>query len=151
MTLLNLHGGDSFRNSSRVACVVDQFGPTDLLAMGGWHDNANSPESNLVGGTIQENKAAARNASPTSYVSKDDPPFLFIHGTDDPTVPFSQSELLHAALQKAGVDSILIPVEGGGHGNFRTNEVALRMQQFFDKHLRGAGVTISPEPIKQGE
>jgi acetyl esterase/lipase len=96
--------GEHVKESSRVQCVVDQFGPTDLLAMGGSHNNPNSPESKLVGGAIQENKEAARNASPTSYVSKDDPPFLLIHGTNDRTVPFNQSELLHEALKKVGVE-----------------------------------------------
>jgi len=142
--------GDHLNASSRVDCVVDQFGPTDLLAMGGSHDNANSPESKLVGGPVQEHRDAARSASPTSYVSRDDPPFLFIHGTDDPAVPFNQSELLHAALQKVGVESLLIPVQGGGHGNFGGNEMARRMRQFFDKHLRGQDAPVSSEPIQQG-
>lgn len=44
---------------------------------------------------------------------------------------------------------MLVPVEGAGHG-FRTNEVAERLRQFFDKHLRGKDVKISAEPIKQG-
>lgn len=140
--------GDHLKESSRVTCVVDQFGPTNLLAMGGSHNNPNSPESKLVGGAVQENKEAARKASPTSYVSKDDPPFLLIHGTNDPLVPFNQSELLHEALKKAGVESVLVPVQGGGHGGFRTNEVGQRLRQFFDKYLRGKDVAISSEPVK---
>jgi acetyl esterase/lipase len=142
--------GDHLNESSRVQCVVDQFGPTDLLAMGGSHNNPNSPESKLVGGAVQESQEAARSASPTSYVSKNDPPFLFIHGTDDRVVPFHQSELLHAALNKVGVESVLIPVQGGGHGGFGTSEVTQRMRQFFDKHLRGTDVSISGDPIKSG-
>lgn len=46
------------------------------------------------------------------------------------------------ALNKVGVDSVLIPVQGG-HGNFSTNEVVERMRQFFDKHLRGKDVPRS--------
>jgi dipeptidyl aminopeptidase/acylaminoacyl peptidase len=133
-----------------VACVVDQYGPTELLKMGGWHNNADSPESRLVGGPIQERKDAARQASPTTYVTKDDPPFLLIHGTEDPAVPFNQSELLTAALKEAGVDAVLIPVTGGGHGNFGTPEVGRRIRQFFDKHLLGKDVAVSSEPIPAG-
>jgi len=48
--------------SSKVKCVVDQFGPSDLLAMGGSHDPPESPESQLIGGALQENKDAARAA-----------------------------------------------------------------------------------------
>lgn len=141
--------GEHLSESSRVTCVVDQFGPTDLLAMGGSHNNPNSPESKLVGGAVQETQKVAREASATTHVSKDDPPFMLLHGTNDNVVPFNQSELLHEALRKGGVESMLVPVEGAGHG-FRTNEVAQRLRQFFDKHLRGKDVKISAEPIKQG-
>lgn len=51
--------------SSRVQAVVDYFGPTDFLQMdahglpnGQVHDTADSPESQLVGGPIQEQKHA---------------------------------------------------------------------------------------------
>lgn len=142
--------GEHLMESSRVTCVVDQFGPSDLLAMGGSHNNPNSPESKLVGGAVQETQEVAREASATTHVSKEDPPFLLIHGTSDNLVPFHQSELLYEALKKGGVDSTLVPVQGGGHGNFGTREVAERVRQFFDKHLRGQDVVISAEPIKQG-
>jgi acetyl esterase/lipase len=151
--VLELEGvlGEHVEESSRVACVVDQFGPTDLLAMGGSHNNPNSPESRLVGGgAIQENKDAARKASPITYVSKDDPPFMLIHGTRDPVVPFNQSDLLVTALKNVGVEALLVPVRGGGHGNFATDEVPNRMKHFFDKHLRGQEVLISTEPIELG-
>jgi acetyl esterase/lipase len=142
--------GEHLDQSSRVLCVVDQFGPTDFVTMGGMHNNRNSPEAKLLGGLVQENKEAARSASPTTYVSPDDPPFLFIHGTEDRVVRFAQSERLHEALTKAGVPSTLIPVEGGGHGQFGTAEVGDRLKQFFDKHLRGQDVAISKDPLRQG-
>jgi len=137
--------------SSKVACVVDQFGPSDLLAMGGGHDSPGSPESELIGGALQENKDKARDASPISYVTRDDSPFLILHGTKDPMVPFNQSERLAAALQDTGVSCVFVPVEGAGHGGFRSPEVPKRIRQFFDKHLRGQAVgTISAEPILNG-
>lgn len=142
--------GKHLDQNSRVACVADQFGPTDLLTMGRPHDNPNSPESKLVGGAIQDHKEAAESASPLHYVSENAPPFLFIHGTKDKVVPFSQSESLETALRKVGVKTVLVPVTDGGHGNFGTPEVAARLKQFFDKHLLGQEVTISPEPIKAG-
>jgi dipeptidyl aminopeptidase/acylaminoacyl peptidase len=55
-------------------------------------------------------------ASPITYVSKDAPPFLIMHGDRDRTVPFNQSELLYAALNKAGVDATFMPMKGAGHG-----------------------------------
>ena len=51
--------------SSKVVCVVDQFGPSDFLAMGGNHDSAGSPESVLIGGALQENKEKAGQPRPS--------------------------------------------------------------------------------------
>ncbi len=149
--VVNIHGGAFKMVSSKVACVVDQFGPSDLLAMGGGHDSPGSPESELIGGALQENKDKARAASPITYVTRADPPFLILHGTKDPLVPFNQSERLAAALKEAGVPCVFVAVEGAGHGGFRSREVPKRIRQFFDKHLRGQAVgTISAEPIPNG-
>jgi acetyl esterase/lipase len=133
---------------SRVQCVVDFFGPADLLTMGSNTTAApNSPVALLIGGSLQEKADVARQASPVTYVTPDDPPFLMIHGTEDRTVPYAQSEKLHAALLKAGVSSILLKVEGGGHGGFRNPEIERRVRAFFDKHLRGQAVEISGEAL----
>jgi len=138
--------------SSRVQCVVDQFGPTDFLTMADYrsqqdHNAAYSPESKLIGGALQEHKEQARAASPITYVSRDDPPFLIIHGDQDPLIPINQSERFHEALKKAGIESLFFKVQGAGHGGFRNPEVAKRIRQFFDKHLRGQKETISEDPV----
>jgi len=123
--------------SSRVQAVVDWFGPTDFLQMGKNkidHDAGGSPESQLIGGPIQDNKEKTAKANPIAYVTKDDPPFLIMHGDKDDLVPINQSELLHAALGKAGVESTFHVVKGGGHG-FRGPELDKMMDEFFSKHL----------------
>jgi acetyl esterase/lipase len=132
--------GDHLKVSSRVQAVCDYFGPTDFLLMGGSHDNADSPESLLVGGPIQKNKEKAAKANPITYVTKDDPPFLIVHGDKDPAVPVTQSELLHEALKKAGVESKLHIIKGGGHGGkgFTDPKVVEMVNGFFDKHLKNA-------------
>jgi acetyl esterase/lipase len=126
--------------NSKVRCVVDEFGPSDLLAMGGSHDSPESPESQLIGGPVQSSKDAARAASPITYATRDDPPFLIVHGTADPLVPFSQSERLASRLKEAGGVCIFVPITGAGHGGFRSPEVPRRIRQYFDKHLRGLDV-----------
>ncbi|MBI5384826.1 MAG: alpha/beta hydrolase [Verrucomicrobia bacterium] len=132
--------------SSRVQAVVDWFGPSDFLQMNKAgstmnHDATNSPESQLIGVPIQENKAKAAWANPITYVSRDDPPFLIMHGDQDPLVPFNQSELLDAALKTAGVTVTFHPVKGAGHGGpgFAKPEVMKQVEEFFDTHLRAAG------------
>ncbi len=55
-------------------------------------------------------------ANPITYVTKDDPPFLIIHGDADLLVPHHQSVLLDAALRKAGVSVRFVTIPGGPHG-----------------------------------
>lgn len=112
---------NDLRESSRVRAVIDWFGPSDFLRIGEpestiKHNAPDSPESKLIGGALLENKDKAAKASPVTYVTGDDPPFLIMHGDRDLTVPLQQSQLLHDALKKAGVDSTFVPMKGAGHG-----------------------------------
>ncbi len=126
--------------SSRVQAVCDFFGPTDFSQMSShWstmdHDAPDSPESKLIGGAIQQNPEEVQRANPIAYVTKDDPPFLIVHGDKDPLVPHHQSELLYDALKKAGVETTFYTVRGGGHGGFRDPEVNRLVATFFAHHL----------------
>jgi acetyl esterase/lipase len=124
--------------STRVQAVCDYYGPTDFLQMGGRHAEARSPESLLLGGPIAENKDKAAQANPLTYVDKEDPPFLIVHGTEDPAVPFSQSILLKDALEKRGVPVEFLPLEGAGHGGraFADPDVIKKVEKFFGQHLK---------------
>ena len=130
--------GGNLDQPSRVQCVVDWFGPSDLLTMAGSHNNPGSPESRLIGGAVQENKEKARKASPLTYVNKDSAPFLIMHGDQDNLVPLGQSQLLADALKKAGVEVNLVVVKGNGHGGpgFGSPENRKLIEDFFAKHLR---------------
>lgn len=128
--------------SSRVQAVVDFFGPTDFLEIGKFpskiaHFAADSPESQLLGGPVLENQEKARRANPITYISKDDPPFLIMHGDRDQSVPLNQSELLRDALKKAGVQVTFQIVPGAGHG-FSGPQIDAAVDAFFDQHLKRA-------------
>jgi len=132
--------GENLDRSSAVQAVCDFFGPTDFAKMSDFastmdHDAADSPESKLIGGAVQENKAKAQRANPTTYVTKDDPPFLIVHGDKDPLVPHNQSELLLDALKKANVQARLYTVAGGGHGGVEDPNVNRLVAEFFALHL----------------
>ena len=101
------------------------------------HDAADSPESKLIGGPIQENKSACQRANPITYISKEDPPFLICHGDKDMLVLRNQSVLLNDALKKVGLDVTFYTVKGGGHG-FRDPEADKMVLDFFNKHLKKA-------------
>jgi acetyl esterase/lipase len=126
--------------SSRVQAVVDYYGPTGLTQAGMLPDPAILA---FLGGTCTQEPLACWQASPVSYVTADDPPFLIVHGTSDPRVPFSQSVNLCDALQAVGVEAELLALEGAGHGWRMADpyyETALSAAiAFFERHLGPAG------------
>jgi acetyl esterase/lipase len=85
--------------SSRVQAVCDWFGPSNLPTIVDQpstidRDGDQYPEAWLLGARIQDNRDRARAASPTSYVSGQEPPFLIVHGDQDMVVPYQQRQLL---------------------------------------------------------
>lgn len=115
--------------SSRVQAVVSWYGHGDLLHMSFYpstqdHDAGGSPESRLVGNWIQKVPERTATASPVTFASADDPPFLVMHGTIDDMVPFNQSELLVDALRRNGVRVTWVPVPNAGHGGNSFNTAA---------------------------
>ncbi len=63
----------------------------------------------MIRGTLQQ-------ISPVTWVRKDAPPFLLIHGTADNLVPFEQSTTFCSKLRATGGSCEVYPVKGGGHG-----------------------------------
>ena len=73
-----------------------------------------------------------------TWVTKDSPPFLIMHGDRDPLVPHHQSKLLEAALKQAGVPVTFYMVKGAGHGGFRDPKVPELTREFLAKYLKPA-------------
>ena len=48
-------------------------------------------------------------------------PILIMQGINDPCVKLEQSDLMVAALQKAGKQVDYVPFKGDGHGNMKWN------------------------------
>lgn len=140
--------GENASTSSRVQAVCDYFGPTDFLTFvttPGYesHAQATSPESKLLGGAPLENKDKAARVNPITYVTKDDPPFLIVHGDVDRTVPLNQSEALFAALRQTSVSAHFHTIRGAGHGGagFAGDNIDSMVAAFFEKTLKAASGT----------
>lgn len=73
--------------------------------------------------------------SPARLVTPQAPSFLLIHGDADPVVPLQQSEVMLAALKKAGVSAELVVKKGGGHPWLTLPVEVLTMAEWFDKQL----------------
>jgi alpha-L-fucosidase 2 len=68
-------------------------------------------------------KAAIKEASPITYVSSHDPPFLEILGDQDEYIPFSEATNLQTALHAVGVRCDIIRIPGGKHGTGGWNKL----------------------------
>ena len=139
-----------------VKCVVNYFGPTDFVKMNSQgsamnHDAPDSPEGQLLGGKVSELTPKAKKASPGYQVTKDDAPILTVHGTKDRLVPYEQGKVFDEVLDKAGVDSILLTVEGGGHGQGFGNEVRKTVREFLSQQLFGVEADLKDRTVKEGE
>ena len=73
--------------------------------------------------------------SPITFVSRDDPPTLIIHGDADRLVPLQQSRLIVEKLKEANVPCELIVKEGGAHGWPDIATDVPKLADWFDKYL----------------
>jgi acetyl esterase/lipase len=134
--------------SSRVQAVLDWFGPTDLSQIVAQtppnavlkHDGPNSPEARLLGGPVTEKADLARTANPITYIDRDDPPFLIMHGDADRIVPLGQSVELAKALVDGGVEVTMKTIHGADHEGpqFRSPESQRLVEEFFTAKLKEA-------------
>lgn len=127
--------------SSRVQAVVDLFGPSDLTVFN--TPTAMDKGTRVFGATSRGDPVLTR-ASPVTYASRDDPPFLILQGEKDATVPPDQSQILYDRLTAVGVRATLVMVKNAGHGftpvggpiSPTRSELTMMIADFFDEHLR---------------
>lgn len=127
--------------SSRVSFAIPFAGPTDWgLLSTIKHDHPAYRQ--LLGyepGTPAAEMSAElkKDVSPLSFVSKDDPPVLIVHGDADVIVPYEHATVLEAALKEAGVEVEVFRVEGGKHGVAGAGEPtsAARATEFMRERL----------------
>ncbi len=132
--------GEYLDQSSRVQAVVDMFGPTDMI---------DPSFKNLTASTAtifasKPDQAMFALASPVTYISKDDPPLLIIHGDKDSVVSLKQSQILFDGLIAVKVPAQLLVVKNAEH-LFKPagapiepsrDEITQAMITFFNKYLK---------------
>ncbi len=98
-----------------------------------WNDTTKTYTSITDVSTILK---IAKDISPTTYVTSDDPPILIIHGDADQVVPLQQSKLLVEKLNAARVKNELIIRPGKGHGWKAEEADQKAFLDWFEKYLK---------------
>jgi acetyl esterase/lipase len=124
--------------SSRVACVVNFYGPSDFTKSYGKSVDAAQVLPLFLGGDLEHERKRHIEASPLYWVTPDAAPTLCIHGTNDNYVAFEQAEWIVDRLKAAGVEAELLKMEGAGHGFKGADEekAETAMLSFFNQHLK---------------
>jgi acetyl esterase/lipase len=131
--------------SSRVQCVVDFYGPSDLTTAVPVVPQTDGQRyvvqvlHDLLGGLPQTTAVLALAASPLFAVDAKSAPTLIITGTDDPLVSPDQSERLADALHAAGVETTLAIMHKQGHGFLNPSDPQLYGAMAYEwliRHLK---------------
>lgn len=127
--------------SSRVSCVVNFYGPSDLTKSYGASVDAAEVLPLFLGGNLQEQRHRHIVASPLYWVTPDAAPTLCVQGTEDRYVAYDQAVWIIDRLKAADVDAKLMTIKGADHG-FRGASPEMKAQieeariAFFDKYLK---------------
>lgn len=126
-------------NPDAYRCAVSVHGVADLPMMlseerriGGDRGQGMRYWMRVMGGV---DRALLERTSPARRITRDTPPFLLIHGREDTTVPFSQSERMQQAAAAAGRPADLIALEGDDH-YLSTSATRTRMLEATEAFLR---------------
>jgi acetyl esterase/lipase len=139
-------GNTSF--SSRVVAAIDWYGPIDFLSMEeqaqkqGLNirtNDANSPESKLIGGAVQDNAVKCAKTNAMNYITPDDAALYIQYGTNDKNIPVMQHHNFYKALLPVlGAEKVkLDAIEGAGHGGkeFDADENMAKLIAFLKKQV----------------
>ena len=143
-----LQGNESFLSNtsfngslhSQVCLVMNYDGVEDLEYVG---QNStininlliNIVSSQFGGVTYTENASLWREASPVTYISADDPAFVFVHGAEDRIVPIQVAQSFNSKLQAAGVATYFIQIEAY-HDILDNEAINLQARYTLDPLLR---------------
>ncbi len=103
--------------SSRVQAVAG-FNPALDFSGIGAREADQRALYDFLGSSYRENPDLWVDASPVHHVGEGSAPFLFLHGTEDRTVPYHQSVEMRDQLDALGVRAELFTADGAPHGFF---------------------------------
>jgi len=103
---------------TRVAAVVSMYGIHDFISASLQWKPIPTEIMQLFGikAVDADTAPVLIRASPVTYVKKEMPPFLLMHGSKDEDVPYEQSVEMCQKMKQSGASCELITIEGAPHG-----------------------------------
>jgi acetyl esterase/lipase len=131
--------GGNLDQSSRVQAVVSFFGPTNFVTKDWSEEVEKAFLIPVLGAAYKDRPELYKRLSPIVYVTKENPPFLFFHGTADTLVGLRHSRELAAKLKEVGVSAKVVEMKGDGHGwtGKKLMQTIDQTVAFFDARLKG--------------
>ncbi len=99
-----------------------------------------SSQGRFTGGPWEEWEAYTRN-SPVAHAEKVKTPLVILHNDQDGAVDFTQGVEYYNTLRRLQKPVVMLEYPGENHGLARPanqQDYTVRMQEFFDHHLKGA-------------
>lgn len=128
------------KTSFRIKAVLDFYGPSNFMLFFGESkiNDTDNPIAILLGSSPLLRPDISNNASPVTYVDKNDPPFFIVHGEKDMDVPSAQSYLLKSYLDLAQVKNEITIVQDAPHYGkmFDSEEIRIKLFAFLETHLK---------------
>ena len=137
--------GGNPEQSSAVKAAVALAGPYDLTLGYNSSTKQNLQEGTAVrgmlisflGGSPDDVPGQYRDASPITYVRKDQPPLLLCHGEMDTLVLVEQADIMSQKIQSIGASVDYLRIPDGTHNGFGKdqNQHLLHIVEFLKKQL----------------
>jgi arylformamidase len=130
----------NYAQSTRVACVVNRYGPSDFTKSYGKSVDAAEVLPLWLGGNLETAREKHVLSSPLNWVTPASAPTLILHGTDDKYVAYEQGVWMRDRLKSCGVHVEMLTLEGAGHGFKGTDaeRAEAAMFAFFDNQLKNS-------------
>ena len=121
----------------KIKAVVEIYGPIDFTTV---YARNHPTITGFITKSYQEAPQSYIEASPLTYVTKDTPPTLILHGTRDMLVPISQAMQLKHKMDSLGVANVYRPVPGWPHTMDLVQRVndyfKVTMEEFFEQYVK---------------
>lgn len=128
---------DANQKKEKIKAVVELYGPIDFTSS---YAKDHPSITNFMAHTYKETPELFVEASPLTWVSKESPVTMIVHGTRDMLVPLLEAEKLKHKLDSLGVPNVYHPVPGWPHAmelDQRVNDYCkVILLDFFEKYVK---------------